>query len=351
MLIREGKLKFLIERGVFYNPRMKYNRDLTCLVVKVLGEKIKFLDLLAASGVKGLRIAKEVGIEVCLNDINKKAYELIKKNAKINNLNVEVENLDANFLLNVKKGKFNFIDIDPFGTPVPFLDNAIMHLKEGYLGVTATDTATLCGVYPTVCYRRYGAIPIKTEFCHEIGLRILIGYIARTAAKYNKGIKCLLSYSMEHYFRAFVEIVKGKKKAEESLKELGYLYYCKSCMNRKWEKTPFMHDRKCECGDKFLVSGPVWLGNIKSDELCKKIFKIENEKTIKRILEEPHVPFYFDIPKICKKLKSPVPKFDKIIAELKKRGYKASRTHFSLKGIKTDASIEELRLVLHAILT
>ena len=41
---------------------------------------------------------------------------------------------------------YQWIDIDPFGSPVPFIDSAIQSLaRTGVLEVTATDTAALTG--------------------------------------------------------------------------------------------------------------------------------------------------------------------------------------------------------------
>ena len=59
-------------------------------------------------------------------------------------------------------------------SPVGFIDSALRSIKNGgIIACTATDTATLCGVYPKVCIRRYGAIPFHSVVMKEIGLRIL----------------------------------------------------------------------------------------------------------------------------------------------------------------------------------
>lgn len=356
--IIEGKTKLLVpEKGkfgkseagklkkppVFYNPRMKLNRDVCCAVIKALQEKgeIKFLDLLAGSGAKGIRIANEVGCEVHLNDANEKACELIKKNAELSNLKVSISNKNANLFLQENFDTFNFIDIDPFGTPVPFLDNAIM-TSRGYLGITATDTAPLCGVYPKACFRKYNALSLRSEFCHEVGLRLLLGYVARTCAKYYKGMQCLLSHSTEHYFRAYIKLLEGKKKADAALEELGYLYYCERCLNREYEKKR----QSCSCGNEYKVAGPLWLGKIKDDNFCREVLQkskyLEDKKLAKlleTIAEELENPFYYDVHKICKKLKIEAPSMEKIIKKLEEGGHKASRTHFSPTSLKMDAKL------------
>lgn len=41
---------------------------------------------------------------------------------------------------------YHAIDLDPYGTPVQFLDSAVQAVSEGgLLAVTATDMAVLCG--------------------------------------------------------------------------------------------------------------------------------------------------------------------------------------------------------------
>ncbi len=350
----EGEIRLLIPEPVFYNPRMKLNRDICCAVVRGLGGKvkIKFLDLLAGTGAKGLRVAKAAGCWVSLNDANPKAWEVILKNAELNGLKVEAYNRKANLLLQEIEG-LNFIDIDPFGTPIPFLDNAVMALKRGgYLGVTATDTAPLCGVHPKACLRKYGAVTLRTAFCHEVGMRILIGYMARTCAKYTKGARCLLSHYNEHYFRAYIHVSNGKKEADKALSEMGYLYYCKTCLNREYIKD-FPQKRMCRCGERFGVSGPLWLGKLCDRGFLEKVFVeawglVDNPglKTIRLLRGELEEPFYYDLHELCMAWKIEVPPTNKVLQVLRNLGFEASRTHYSPIGIKTNATVETFKKIL-----
>ena len=73
--------------GVFYNPLMEFNRSISIVVLKTMGNKKLRIGLpLAASGIRGLRILKEVSgeHEVALNDMSPEAVKLIKKNLKLN---------------------------------------------------------------------------------------------------------------------------------------------------------------------------------------------------------------------------------------------------------------------------
>ena len=70
---------------------------------------------------------------------------------------------------------YDVIDLDPYGTPVTFLDSAVQSIAEGgMLCVTATDSAVLCGGNPEVCYTKYGSISLKRGYCHEMAIRILL---------------------------------------------------------------------------------------------------------------------------------------------------------------------------------
>lgn len=59
-------------------------------------------------------------------------------------------------------------------------------------------------------------------------------------------------------------------------------------------------------------------------------------------LEEIDVPFYYDHHKICRRLRITPVKIETVISDLIEQGYKASRTHFSGIGIKTDAPLNDL---------
>ncbi|MEE8168347.1 MAG: tRNA (guanine(10)-N(2))-dimethyltransferase [Candidatus Hydrothermarchaeales archaeon] len=364
--IVEGTTKLLVPKSgdaskkqvVFYNPRSKLSRDVSCSVIKALAREkdILYLDLLAASGARGIRVANEAGVSVHLNDASAEAYENILRNAELNDVEVEVSNEPADLFLRRNSRAFNFIDIDPFGSPAFFLDNAVATLKRnGYLAFAATDTAALCGVYPKTCLRRYSSLPIRCEFAHEVGLRILLGYTARICARYGKGMNCLLSHSTEHYFRTYIELPKGKKEADLTLEQMGYLYYCRACLNRSFERQLFSMPKECKCGHEYEVAGPLWLGSIKDSEFCRRVLSesrylwdAELEKLLETITQEVDIPFYYDIHTLCSKLKVSAPPMEKIIRGL--RGYKTSRTHFSPTCIKTEAGVEKLKSILLPLL-
>ncbi len=163
---------------VFYNPVMELNRDLSVLAIKAyvkdLGHEISICDAFGGSGIRGIRYAKEIEevSNVVITDINPLAVQYANENIETNDLdNVKVYKEDANILLRKCRGKFDVVDIDPFGTPSPYLESAAISLKAGgMICATATDTSALCGTYKEPCIRKYSAMPLKTEYCHEVGI-------------------------------------------------------------------------------------------------------------------------------------------------------------------------------------
>ena len=357
--VREGEIEIFVPEGriydasVFYNLEGELNRDISVSALQVFQRdfknKITVCDALAATGIRGLRYAKEVsGIKkAVLNDKNPKAVNLIKKNIKENKLSKKciAINDDASILL--RKNVFISIDLDPFGSPSVFMDSAARSIyHKGFLAVTATDQSALAGTYPDACLRKYGIKTVKTEFYNELGIRILISFIILTMSRYDRAFIPLLSFSDKHYYRVFGRIEHAGK-ISNLLKQFNYVSYC-PCGNREAEIK-----EKCCCGRDFKTIGPVYLGNIVNKKFCKKVlldlkkrnFKLKKEevKLLKLLIDEADTPaFYFDLHCFAKTFKKQPPKVDELIKELKSKGFKVSRTHFCPTAIKTDASLKEI---------
>jgi tRNA (guanine26-N2/guanine27-N2)-dimethyltransferase len=53
--------------------------------------------------------------------------------------------------------KFTIIDLDPYGSAIPFLDSALQSVEEnGLMCVTFTDLRNLCGPEMARCFYLYG---------------------------------------------------------------------------------------------------------------------------------------------------------------------------------------------------
>jgi len=346
---------------------MELNRDLSVLAIKAyqkeLGREISICDAFGGSGIRGIRYAKEIDdvSNVIITDINPLAVQYANENIEINNLNnVKVYKEDSNILLRKCRGKFDVVDIDPFGTPAPYIESAAISLKAGgMICATATDTSALCGTYKEPCIRKYSAKPLKTEYCHEIGIRILAGFIARTFSKYKKCIEVKFSHSSEHYMRLYAVIKKGAKITDESLKNIGYIMHCDNCLYRTLIRgfAPKIPSNCPVCGKSFKIAGPLWCGSILNSDFIKDMLKniedtkINQENKAFKLLNTAYLEAdapatYYDIHHVCKNLKTSAPRLDDVIEALRNEGYFVSRTHFKPTGIKTDAPLTILKEIL-----
>ena len=312
-----GKIK-----GVFYNPSMKLSRDLHVEFAKQFDFKGTMLDGMAASGIRGMRLMLESNIRVEFCDSSELAINTIKENLESNNLktNVYHENIEDH----LSKNKYEWIDIDPFGTPAPFLEGAVESVEiEGILGISATDTAVLCGAKPSVCKKRYGAMSMRGIAAKEVGIRILLGKIHSIASEKGKGIEPLLSYSEGHHLRTFVRVV------EENKSELKWLTEKMEMKDKEEEK----------------AAGPLWGGKIIDKEFVPEYSDGKLGKMTTTLCEEADgPPGLYDINDIARDaLIGQTPKRQKIIQSIIELGNFASSSVFSPLGIKTDAS-EETRV-------
>ena len=305
---------------VFYNPVMKLNRDVSILVLNSISNKDMQLALpLAGSGIRGIRFLQELN-KGKIKNISMNDYKTdIKNNLKLNKIsskNIFLSNKDANLFLLESKG-FDYIDIDPFGTPNPFLESAIVRLaRNGILAVTATDTSALAGSSPTACLRKYWAEPLKNEFMHETGIRILIRKLQLIGAQFEKALTPIFSFYADHYYRVFFRCDKGKKKADQILN------FHKTM---KYEKKEY---------------GPIWTGRLWDEKLVDKMYKNHDKNNkklhdlISIIKDESKIDTigFYDLHKIAKQKKKAIPKIESL---LKKN---VSRTHFLGWGIRSKKS-------------
>lgn len=378
-LLAEGKAKvWTPKRGkalpsrlpVFYNPVMELNRDMAVLALQAfqqsLNREVDVCEPLTGCGVRGIRFALEVeGIKhVFLNDISEKAATLAEKNVEENGVEklVSVKNSDANLFLSqhaAPRMRFDYVDVDPFGSPVPYMDSAVRAMRDdGLIALTATDMAPLCGVHPRACVRKYGGKPLRTEYCHELAIRLLTGSLASTAARHDVGVRLVFCHSTDHYIRVYAVTSYGAQKADSSIREMGYVLHCFNCFHRETANGLFTSlKQECpECHGKLSLAGPLWLGKIfdkdfiakMQKELSKK--KLKQEKRISKLLflteNEADAPAtYYVIDKICDKYELPAPSTESITKQLEKAG-RAMLTHFHKRGIKTNAAEKTVKEII-----
>ena len=360
--IKEGKARITVpkaQRGKgpgkkegfpFYNPVMVVNRDISVLVLQRSMEDrpLKALDGLSGTGIRGLRFALEVDgdLSVVLNDWNEMCYELILENLKKNGIeNAQAKQEDLNHLLT--GDRFDYVDVDPFGTPIYFLDSALRGVKDGgVLAVTATDTAALAGSYPNACRRKYQADPLPISTRHEIGLRILIGHCARTAGKYGLRVRPLLSHSTDHYYRIYLEITEGKSSTGDSPDDMGFY---------SWNPTTFESVLEREKKENLQVAGPLWIGRLWDGEFLRNLrprlyMSSKTSRTLDLIKRESEIDFpFYSSDDLASRLGVHTPSIARILELMAEKGFDSSRTHFDPKGFRTNAPIDEVKSIFRNI--
>jgi tRNA (guanine26-N2/guanine27-N2)-dimethyltransferase len=352
-LLEEEGLVFNAASGVFYNPAMRLCRSMSSLAVGAVGEKLELVDAFTASGIRGIRYAKENRNvkKLTLLDIDRRAIASAKKNIR----SAKLKPSSASTALgNISRLAFeldaDFLEIDPFGTPSPYLIDAFRFFngkKTAWLSATATDVAVLCGGKNAPCMKNYHAKPLNNEFTHETGLRIMIKKIAETAAEFNMGIRPLVSFSDKHYLKSVIEVRRSADLAFETMNSIGHVFHCEKCGARGHSKFP--PERCPDCNFVADFAGPLWLGELHDNAFLGRMQGLNEKRDyadkaeIGRMLAEMRnetgmPPYYFNVHALCKLARSvSVPPLDAVLRRLESGGFRAHRTHFSPISIKTDA--------------
>jgi len=353
--IVEGKAKIALAKGVFYNPQMELCRSLFSLAVGALGEKMDVADAMCASGARGLRYKLENGNvgKLALVDANRAAIACARKNAARNKVKCSLACADANEFM--RENAFDFVELDPFGSPQPFLHDAARCLaanRGGHLSATATDVAVLCGAHHAACLKNYAATPLNNEFCHENACRILAASVARTFAPFNLAATPVFTLSHRHYVKVLFRVEEGAEKAVDTMKKLGYISYCPSCQWREGKRLPLL--KECpSCGAQLMHGGPMHLGALWDGALAERMLALnaerggakakEIEKMLHTISAEAKIPSlgYYDLHVIAKKQGVKILPIDDAVETLGRAGFSASRTHFCPTAVRTDAPHEK----------
>lgn len=321
--------------SAFYNPAMAPSRDLGVLVHRVL-DADRVLDGLAGAGARGLRLVAEADLDhVTLNDVDPGAVETIERSVEINDLDdVTVRHGDLADLL-AERPPVGAIDVDPYGTPEPWIRPAVDALDAGdVVAVAATDTRVLHGRHPETMRRRYGAELVRQEADKELGLRVLVGYIARVAAGRGLGVAPKVCFEMSHHFRCWVTLTDAPG-------GVGDAHRCPGC-GQAW----LGDARPCACGDDPETSGPLWTGPLWDldllDALEIGLGTLEETAAVARLVgrlreESRGPPLFVDIHRLGKEIGSSVPSLEELASALGDEGYVCTRTHLVETAVRTDA--------------
>ncbi|ROW02197.1 hypothetical protein VSDG_02522 [Cytospora chrysosperma] len=376
------------------------------------------LDALSATGLRALRYAQEIPFvtKVTANDLDPSAVESIRRNIMHNKLEDKIEVTKGDALGHMymkiaeqlalterekaqgKSGKYDVLDLDPYGTAATFLDAAVQAVRDdgGLLCVTCTDAGVWASNgYPEKAFALYGGVPIKGNHSHEVGLRLILHSIATSAARYGLTIEPLLSLSIDFYARVFVRIRKSPAAVKFAAGKTMIVYNCdmgcgawstqmllknKSHPNKSGKGSFYKHqmtqgptvDQHCEhCGFRTHLGGPMYAGRLHSPAFVKRILDklpeadkevygtterikgmlttaleehLEEAGTEGRLKSKDDVlaeiepyPFFFLPTQLARTVHCATPGEDALRGAIRGLGYRVTRSHCRPGSIKTDA--------------
>ncbi|MDP7974946.1 MAG: hypothetical protein RAK24_02030 [TACK group archaeon] len=339
----------------FYNANSDLARDISLAVLISLGARgLRVADAMTGVGIRAIRYAM-AGADVVANDLAPSSLDLALESSRRNGVSDRIlfQSADAREFLYASSNpnsRFDLVDIDPFGSPAPYVDAGLAATKAGgILAVTATDLATLCGHYPTAALEKYGALPLRSEFSHETALRLLISYIYRRARLQGMHIRPMLSFYADHYIRTFVR-VEAHAIPEEGL-AMGFLAYSRESRRRRWGLEPMV---PLSAGEE--VAGPLWLGKMWEREFVGRVMDAvvkrpssfsRPERSVRLMSaiskELDGLPFFYTLSSI---LGGNIPKTAEVISKLKESGIQASGTHFDGQGIRFNPGDKDPKIFL-----
>lgn len=361
---REGKAKFQVGKA-FYNPHSKVVRDLGVLAAKVDRQNygsLRVLDALGGCGVRSLRYWLESNADyLWINEGNPELNHLLSQNlAKAIAANrCQITHQDAYrvfFDCYSRRDYYDLVDVDCFGTAVPYLSTMLWATKiGGLIYLTSTDGRTLTGHLPANSIQAYGAIARSHPAAHEQALRIIIGSVQQQAATKGLGIEPVFSLFTGQTYRLMLRLVS---KTQLTDKNYGFLGYCHGCGNYQTITFRQLGKVSCKCDRPTVtVSGVMWLGRLhhpKSLQAYQTHAQHLNWQPAVRLLslmlaEIDFPPYFYTLSEIGKRGKLDLPKRTDLITALQQAGYRASVTHINSQAIKTNADIDTCIAVARVI--
>ena len=366
---------------------------------------IQILEALSATGLRSIRYMKEIpGVQsILVNDIDEAAAKAIDRNIAFNDIDAKrcKANLgDAAMVMynhRTLDKQFDVVDLDPYGSASVFVDSAVQCVKDGgLLAVTCTDLAVLCGNHMDACYSKYGSVPIKAPYCHEMALRIVLADLNRNAAKHKRFIVPLFCVRADFYVRLFVRVYESAKECRLAPSKISNIYQCTQCdafqlqplgsTNPKHghsmpPRGPCVGSHCEHCGGAHAIAGPIWNRSMVNREFAKELLArvsvgavpkrkrslitpVEKEgdagaapkpynpflttvprirgEVAKALAEVDGVPLFYSLSQMCRNLRCSSPGMVKIEAAITNAGYNFSQSATNPDSIKTDAPVSFL---------
>ncbi len=392
--------------AVFHNPAMSGSRTRSVLLLQhciedgLLGEgTIYALDGLSASGLRARRWLNELPaqsaarISAAMGDMDPVALEwAMRCHEEFPPEHGEGELLPhlGDLRKSVLEHGRHWVDIDPYGSPLPFLDTAIQSLaRRGVAEISATDSAALTGSSKNALLRRYGARVRTDGLAHDSGLRVLLATVARTAARHERAIEPLLSIWESHHLRVSVRVRRSVERANNIEESIGWRVASPTAEEVSSSIQAGMHpdtgldslpmhcllplSHPVNRSDK-RISGPMWIGPLgqsgamasmteeRALELCgpssieddpvgwsDKDFERERRRvarSIRHISEEavtidaPHLILVDDLASWLGSGSPPSP--SGMVEALCETGHRAAVAHYGKPAFRTDAPWDEI---------
>ena len=280
----------------FMNPAMAPARTRSVLLLQdalqhgwVNGDRpIRALDALCATGIRVRRWRNEIEmnlqskLHITANDLDKNALdwaltsidsdEVVSHTSHIDDEQEKPHFIEKNGIkfqhydarMAMVQGSFQWIDVDPFGSPITFIDSALQALgRVGVLEVTATDTAALTGSSASSGMRRYGHRGIVDLYAHDDAVRVLLGTIATRAAQLDRAIEPILALFDGHHVRVSVLVRKSKQNADRTRDFMGWRV--------RTEGKPYKFTNHPTSEELERSSGPMWIGPLWNEEVCSRL--------------------------------------------------------------------------------
>ncbi|MGM0457611.1 MAG: tRNA (guanine-N1)-methyltransferase [Cyanobacteriota bacterium] len=352
---REGGASFKVGQG-FYRRTSQVGRDLAILAAQLeKGDRgqLRVLDSMAGCGVRSLRYWLEGGADwVLANEGNPEMNGILQENLgpMLAAQAGEIQHRDANrvfFQCYDRRDYYDLVDVDSFGSPVPFLNTSLWAVRLGGLVyLTSTDGRTATGHEREQSLRVYGAYGRSHPSGHEQGLRLLIGSTQQQAASKGLGVEPLFSLYAHSVYRVMLRLVSGQQLTEANY---GFLAYCHDCGEYEtvtWRQlgriSPCSRD-----GQSRVLSGPLWLGALHDRQYLHRMQTLAQQqgwpsrvKLLQTMIAEADLPPYFyGLGEIGRRSGRDMLPREQLLARLRARGYRSSATHITPQAVKTEADL------------
>lgn len=325
---------------------MAPDRDLHVALAHAIGRLGRGWEMMAATGVRGLRVARESrGLDaLVLTERGGPAATVLHRNAaRFDAIPLGVVRHDARRPVAIQA--FDYVDLDPYGSPAPFVAAALDALRSpGVLAVTATDMRVLAGVERGVAERRYGGVPLRGRLAPEAGLRLLLALLHRQARAVGRTVEPLVSYVRDHHVRAYVRLTPNATgEAGDAVERVAPIDPARWAGPRLPPGGPY---------------GPLWLGPLFDPHvvaalevpptahdaplLARFLDRLKGESTVDR-------PFFYESNVLAREEHRDRPLApDRLIEVLRAHGWAAARTHAREGAFRTSAPRDEVVRLLRA---